>query len=612
MVISSKIKTTLLQFCYIILLCFSIKLCAQPISEKTLIAKMQEVYKQQNIKNLDSLYDTMKKQALKLGSDSLYIELTFQQIEKNGGVLLYPNSEIMLGNLLIDENVYLKKHPKLLLRCVHDLAQFYNIRSGSSEVIKEISMHFYRRYFKLVKKIDLTPKELKSVKLNKLWHLVYTKNDSIFYYLEQAKINPKEESMLLNHWYRELDDPKKELFYAKILEDKIKILKALINNLQFEEVERLYPMYLKELNTVDPVSEHELYMLMGQMYFKQKYYDKAEVMYSKALSFFEQKKSYLNTNVIYQNLMNIELKKGNLEGYSHYSKKLTDQNNYHEEQLLNVLKNHLDYHSEVADIEVELILSEEHLKNEMLSAKIKTQKTIISFALAFIIVTLIFVYFYSVNSKTKAQLEDANKQMVIDVLRSKFKPHFTFNVLSVINYFVVKEELQNATLALTKMSSLLRSTLDNMNEKLVPFLSEYKICENYMYLESLRFSDKFDYEFEPIKNVSIEQWMIPPGIIEPFLENAVNHAFTGVKYKGKIMLRHKIKDDKLIITIKDNGTGIKFVPKKNRKKHGLKITKDYIATVSKLYRSSIDLKISSIKGTTVEISIPKLIPYILS
>ena len=202
--------------------------------------------------------------------------------------------------------------------------------------------------------------------------------------------------------------------------------------------------------------------------------------------------------------------------------------------------------------------------------------------------------------------------MVIDVLRSKFKPHFTFNVLSVINYFVEKKEVQNATLALTKMSSLLRATLDNMNERLVPFISEYNICQNYMYLESLRFSDKFEYNFEPIKNMNTEQWMIPPGIIEPFLENAVNHAFTGVKYKGKISLRHKIEDNTLIITVEDNGVGMKLSSLKNKKRHGLKITKDYIATVSKLYKSPISLNISSNKGTRIEITIPKLNKNIVS
>ena len=611
MTLKTLIQTTSVRFLFLFLFCFSTKLDAQATTEEGLIAKMEEVYKKKNVKQLDSDYSTMKKQALALGLDSLYIELTFQQIEKNGGLQLYANSELLLENLLINENFYLKKHPKLLLRCVHDLGRLY-LMHGESEVIKKISEYYYNRYFKLIKKIELSPEEQKTAKLNKLWQLVYTKNDSVFYYLDQYTLSPKEESMFLNHWYRATNDFEKELKYAKILNDKIKIINALKNNNQFDEVEQLYPEYLNEFKDINPVSEHELYMIMGQMYSAKKHYSKAEEMYTKALDYFEPKKSFLNTDKIYTDLIRIKLELGDLERYSYYSNKLSEHIKNHEELQLVVLKNHLDYFSKVSDEEVQLKLGEEELKNQMLNNKIKNQKTLISFALALLIVTLIFVYFYSVNSKTKAELEDANKQMVIDVLRSKFKPHFTFNVLSVINYFVEKKELQNATLALTKMSSLLRATLDNMNEKLVPFLSEYKICQNYMYLESLRFSDKFDYEFEPIKNMTVEQWMIPPGIIEPFLENAVNHAFTGVKQKGKITLHHKIEDNKLIITVQDNGIGMKVSPLKNKKRHGLKITKDYIDTVSKLYKSPIKLKISSKKGTTIILSIPKLNPYIVA
>ena len=157
------------------------------------------------------------------------------------------------------------------------------------------------------------------------------------------------------------------------------------------------------------------------------------------------------------------------------------------------------------------------------------------------------------------------------------------------------------------MSSLLRATLDNMNQKLVPYLSEYQICKNYMYLESLRFSEKFAYKFEPIESMTIQQWMIPPGIIEPFLENAVNHAFTGVRYKGKILLRQRIENNKLLIIIEDNGIGFKKSSLIEKKSHGLKITKDHIKVISKLYNSNIKLNIrSNKKGTYVEITIPKL------
>lgn len=612
MTLSTKIKTKSSFLWFIVLFCLCFKLVAQSTTQKELIAKMKNLQTLDNIAQVDSMYKTMKDQALELGLDSLYIEMTFQQIEKNGGLQLHTNAELLLDNLMIKENYLLSNHPKLLLRCFHTLAQLYLAHSWSSEVIKEISEHYYDRYFELIKKIELSPAEQETAKLNKLSYLAHTKNDSLLYYLDQFKLEAKDEARFLNHWYREKNDEKNELIYAKILNDKIKIISALKNNKQYAEVERIYPIYLKDLKTVNQDSEHKLYLIMGQVYTATQRYRMAEKMYVKALRYFEPKKSYFNTNIIYNALLKIKLKLGDIDGYSYYSNKLSDQNKNYEKIQLVVLKNHLDYHTELSDIEVKQKLGDEKLINDMLNNKIKNQKTFISFALALLIVTLIFVYFYSVSSKTKAELEDANKQMVIDVLRSKFKPHFTFNVLSVINYFVEKKEIQNATHALTKMSSLLRATLDNMNERLVPFISEYNICQNYMYLESLRFSDKFEFEFEPIKNMNVEQWMIPPGIIEPFLENAVNHAFTGIKQKGTIKLHHKIENNKLIITVKDNGIGMKVSPLNNKKRHGLKITKDYIATVSKLYKSPISLKISSKKGTTVEISIPKLNPYIVA
>jgi LytS/YehU family sensor histidine kinase len=101
--------------------------------------------------------------------------------------------------------------------------------------------------------------------------------------------------------------------------------------------------------------------------------------------------------------------------------------------------------------------------------------------------------------------------------------------------------------------------------------------------------------------------MIPPGIIEPILENAVNHAFTGVRYKGKILLRHRIENNKLLIVVEDNGIGFKTSSLIEKKSHGLKITKDHIKIISKLYNSNIKLNIkSNKKGTYVEITIPKL------
>ena len=188
----------------------------------------------------------------------------------------------------------------------------------------------------------------------------------------------------------------------------------------------------------------------------------------------------------------------------------------------------------------------------------------------------------------------------------KFKPHFTFNILSVINYFIAKKDVENASNALTKMATLLRTTLDNMNKDLVPYQSEYEICKDYMYLELLRFSDKFDCTFEELKDPIMKAWWVPPGIIEPFLENCVNHAFKGRKSKGLITLNHHIENNCLVICVKDNGVGLDTGKLFSEKSHGLNITEEVIQTTSYLYQDPITFEIKTDGGTEINLKIPLL------
>lgn len=261
-----------------------------------------------------------------------------------------------------------------------------------------------------------------------------------------------------------------------------------------------------------------------------------------------------------------------------------------------------------------LVIVLEHLENQenviemnALKNQLKLQKTIISFALALFGVSLIFIYYYAESQQSRLKLKYANDKMIIDILRTRFKPHFTFNVLSVIHYFVEKKEFSSAANAITKLSKLMRMTLVNMNKELVTYESEYRICQNYMYLESLRFKDKFDYHFSEINSAIINNWLVPPGLIEPLLENCVNHAFKGKMEKGLIEVEQTIEGDVLVITVKDNGMGINQTKINNKNSFGLKITKDYIKVASQLYQVPISISFVEESGTKVCVKIPKIL-----
>jgi hypothetical protein len=95
-----------------VLVFFAISPCAKfnaQTAKDYLIKDLDSIFEVKNLKNIDQTYDVLKERALSLELDSLYITLTFQQIEKNGGLLLYTNSEVLLENLLINENYFLKK-----------------------------------------------------------------------------------------------------------------------------------------------------------------------------------------------------------------------------------------------------------------------------------------------------------------------------------------------------------------------------------------------------------------------------------------------------------------------------------------------------------------------
>jgi len=383
-------------------------------------------------------------------------------------------------------------------------------------------------------------------------------------------------------------------------------LVAYRNNLQLSKVDRLYPVLLKKLKNKNSFNEHILYLNMGHRYALERRFNTAEKLYLNALNYFENANNTFQRIECLEAIIDLKTHQEDLDGYKFYNTKLSTLKQQQHEEQLHIINKYLNFVKNITTLDEKTKKKTEELEIKQINNDLKHQKTITSVALAFFIVFSVFIFFYFKSLKEKESLEFEYEKIKVDVLRSKFKPHFVFNALSVINYFIAKKDVVNASNALTKMATLLRSTLDNMSKDLVSYQSEYDICNNYMYLELLRFSDRFDYEFMELNDPVVKEWKVPPGIVEPFLENCVNHAFKGVKNKGMISLTHQIEHNCLVICVKDNGVGISTERLYSEKLHGMTITKDVIKTTSKLYKTPIEFEIKSDSGTSVTLTIPKL------
>lgn len=205
----------------------------------------------------------------------------------------------------------------------------------------------------------------------------------------------------------------------------------------------------------------------------------------------------------------------------------------------------------------------------------------------------------------KAEIQQQILKLKADALAAQMNPHFVFNCISSINALINMGDKQEATLYLGRFATLLRSVLKSIRANEISLEEELLMTENYMQLEKARYSNPFNYTIERPEGISATLIMIPPLIIQPFVENSILHGFTGLaNFEKRINILAVVSRDKLIVIIKDNGLGI---PKNKLHETGLgtRITTERIALLESNSQVQIESHIDEDHhGTTVTIAIP--------
>lgn len=215
---------------------------------------------------------------------------------------------------------------------------------------------------------------------------------------------------------------------------------------------------------------------------------------------------------------------------------------------------------------------------------------------------------------------ELNKQLAkaeIKALRAQMNPHFIFNCLNSINSFVMDQKHDIASDYLIKFSKLIRLILDNSRSDFISVDKELEALKLYVLLESARFEDKFRCNFLIDEKVNTSSMMIPPMLLQPFVENAIWHGLMQKEGEGIInVIIKKESDEMLKVIISDNGIGRKKATELNsksvtHKSHGMKVTELRIQMMNKLNSTGAQVLVSDLydeigrpSGTSVELTIP--------
>jgi PAS domain S-box-containing protein len=156
------------------------------------------------------------------------------------------------------------------------------------------------------------------------------------------------------------------------------------------------------------------------------------------------------------------------------------------------------------------------------------------------------------------ELASANKtigELKLMALRSAMNPHFIFNALNSIQFFIAKNDRLNAINYLSTFSKLIRGILTNSVNNKVKLAEEIELLKHYVNLELLRFEDKFEVIFSVAPDLEIDNIEIPSLLIQPYVENAILHGLYNKPAKGTLKISVREDKDNVLFEIEDDGVG---------------------------------------------------------
>lgn len=250
-------------------------------------------------------------------------------------------------------------------------------------------------------------------------------------------------------------------------------------------------------------------------------------------------------------------------------------------------------------------------KQEISKQKLVKNISIITGAILLSAIIISFVFYKKrKDAETKKKDAEFNAEVTeteMKALRAQMNPHFIFNSLNSIADYIDKNETQTASEFTAKFAKLMRMVLENSEQKEISLSEDLKALELYMQLEKFRLKNKFYYHIRVAENIDQHNTLIPPLILQPFVENSIWHGIANKDGDGEINISIYKKDGMINCVVEDNGEGMKALKDvaHEKKSLGMKITKARIDILNKIKNANASVSIKNKEqGVRAEVKLP--------
>lgn len=203
---------------------------------------------------------------------------------------------------------------------------------------------------------------------------------------------------------------------------------------------------------------------------------------------------------------------------------------------------------------------------------------------------------YRASKETERLKRELSNSRVV-LAMSQIRTHFIFNVLNAISGMCLYDP-QEANRTVVHFAKYLRGNINVLqNDELISFKKELEHLEDYIVLEKVRFEDKIRFE----KEIETEEFLVPPMILQPIVENSIKHGLLRRKEGGSILLKVKRKGKQVIIQIVDDGLGFNVNEPAREGAVGVSNVK---FRLEHMIDGKMEMESIPDQGTTVTITVP--------